>query len=414
MAMKFMWLTLALLGFGLFAQAENWPEFRGQDGRGIVSDGQILLPEKWDVEKGVTWKQELPGPGWSSPIVVESRVYLTTAVVLDEKENRSLRAICLDVKTGAEVWNVEVFHQEGEKAAKIHNKNGHASPTPVMHQNRLYVHFGHQGTACLDKQGEIVWKNSDINYVPVHGNGPSPVIAGKVLVFPCDGASKPFVIALDLETGKKAWQFDRDVTSSKKFSFCTPLVIEVAGKQQIISPGVDGVSSLDPVTGNELWRVDYTGYSVVPRPLFGNGLLYICTGFNTPSCMAIRPDGKGNVTKTHVAWTVRSGVPHTPSPLLLGERLFMVSDRGVASCLNAIDGKEIWKDRLGGKYSSSPIFAGGKIYIASVTGVGMVFAAADEFKLIAENDLQERSFATFAVSGNALIVRTEKHLYRID
>jgi outer membrane protein assembly factor BamB len=412
MNLKSVVTSAMLLTVCAMTQAEDWSEFRGPNGQGHVIGKQ--LPEHWDVEKGITWKREIPGAGWSSPIVVAGRTYLTTAVSIGEKEDRSLRVLCLDAKTGADIWNVEVFRQEGEQAPKIHGKNGHASPTPVMHNDRLYVHFGHQGTACLDKMGTIIWKNGDIKYKPVHGNGPSPVIAGKVLVFPCDGASKPFVIALDLETGKKAWQFDRDVTAQKKFSFCTPLVIKVNGKQQIVTPGVDAVSSLDPATGKEIWRVEYTGYSVVPRPVFGNDLLYICTGFNTPSCLAIRPDGAGDVTKTHVAWTRKTGAPHTPTPLLIGERLFMVSDRGVASCLNALDGTEIWKDRLGGKYSASPIFAAGKIYIPSEEGKGMVFAAADEFELLAENDLMERSFATYAVDDDALLVRTEKHLYRID
>jgi outer membrane protein assembly factor BamB len=390
-------------------RADDWREFRGPSGQGHAA-GE--LPTQWGRDKNIAWKQAIPGKGWSSPIVVASRVYLTTAVPAGNGD-QLLEALCLDAASGKILWEKEVFRQKGETAPKIHAKNSHASPTPLVRGDRLFVHFGHQGTACLDLKGEVRWRNQSLPYAPVHGNGGSPILVEDRLVFNCDGGDKAFVVALDVNSGEVRWKTERSVEAERSFSFCTPLLIEVAGKKQIISPGSEEVCAYAPAGGKEIWRVTYFGYSVIPRPVFGHGLLFICTGYNTPSLLAIRPGGEGDVTASHVAWKTRKAVPHAPSPLLVGDELYLVSDNGMASCLDARTGEVHWQERLGGTHSASPLFAADKIYFQSEQGDGVVVRAGKRFQLLARNNLGERSLASPAAAEGALFIRTEKHLYRI-
>ena len=243
----------------------------------------------------------------------------------------------------------------------------------------------------------------------------SPALAGKALVFSADGLADPVVIALDRETGKLLWKTKRDTAAKKKFSFSTPLVIEVNGQQQIISPGSGAVCAYDPADGREIWRVRYgEGYSVVPRPVFGHGLLFVGSGFDQPWVYAIKPDGKGDVTDTHVAWKLTKGAPHTPSLLLVGDEVYMVSDGGIASCVNAHTGKVHWQERIGAGCSASPVFADGKIYIQDEAGLGVVLQAGKEFKILSKNTLAERTLASYALGDGALFIRAEKNLFRIE
>ncbi len=402
---------LVLLAGGL-VRADDWPEFRGPTGQGIAPKGHY--PVEWSTSKNVAWRKPIPGKGWSSPILNGGFVYLTTAVPVNGSRDQSLRALCLNAKTGETVWDTEVFRQDGSQAPAIHSKNSHASPTPLTDGRRLYVHFGHQGTACLDLQGKVLWKNSDIHYQPVHGNGGAPILTDKALVFSCDGYDQQFVVALDRAKGTVLWKTDRNAESFKKFSFSTPLLITVNGQKEIISPGSGAVCAYDPTTGREIWRVKYEGYSVIPRPVYGHGLVFVCSGFESPSLLAIRPDGQGDVTGTHVAWTIRKGAPLTPSPLLVGDELYLVSDSILASCLDAKTGKVHWQERIGGNYSASPLYADGKIYCQSEEGTAVVLKEGKRFEVLARNPLGERTLASYAASGGAFFIRTEKHLYRIQ
>jgi outer membrane protein assembly factor BamB len=320
--------------------------------------------------------------------------------------------LSLDARNGDYLWDVEVFRQKGD-APRVHTKNSHASPTPLVHQGKLYVHFGHQGTACLDLRGKVVWRNSTLRYAPVHGNGGSPVVVDDLLVLSCDGADEPFVVALDLATGKERWRTPRQGDPVKKFSFSTPLVIEVNGQKQVVSPGSDEVSAFDPKTGKAIWTVRYDGYSVIPRPVYGHGLVFIGTGYDSPTVIAIRPNGKGDVTDSHVAWRVRKGAPHTPSLLLVGDELYMVSDRGIASCLDAKTGAVHWQERLGDDYSASPVHGDGRVYFQSENGKTTVVKAGKKFETLATNKLDERTLASFAAADGALFLRTAGHLYRL-
>ena len=392
--------------------AEDWREFRGPTGQGHY-DGKNL-PIEWSTTKNVVWKTPVPGHGWSSPIVLAGRVYVTTALPVQGANDVSLSALCLDAGTGKVVWQKEVFLQDGAKAPEIHSKNSHASPTPITDGKLIFVHFGHQGTACLDLEGNIVWRSIEHRYDPVHGNGGTPILADGRLVFSADGGNTQFVIALDKATGKTAWKTSRKSTATRKFSFSTPLLIDVKGKKQIISPASDAVVAYDPADGKEIWRARYDGYSVIPRPVFGHGMIFISSGYDSPSVLAIRVDGKGDVTDSHVVWTTQKGAPHTPSMLLVRDELYMVSDRGLATCLDAKTGTVHWQERVHGNYSASPFFADGKVYLQSEDGVTTVLRAGKEFNVLATSKLGERTFASYAVADGAIYLRTETLLYRIQ
>jgi outer membrane protein assembly factor BamB len=392
----------------------DWPQFRGPAGDGRATAKN--LPTEWNETKNVAWKAEIPGRGWSSPSLVQNRLYLTTAVPVEAGSANgqlSLRTLCVDAATGRIVWNVEVFAEPAD-APKIHSKNSHASPTPLVEKGRIYVHFGHQGTACLDLAGKLLWKNDKLKYPPVHGNGGSPVLEGGLLIFNCDGGSDPFVVALDAKTGDEKWRFSRESDSVKRFAFCTPVVISAGGKRQLITPGAGVVNALNPATGEEIWHVNYDGYSVIPKPVFGHGLVFLSTGYDSPTVMAIRPDGRGDVTDTHVVWESKPGAPHTPSPLLDGDELYLVSDRGVAVCLDAKTGEEHWQERVGGDYSASPILADGKLYFQSEKGPAVVLKPGKTFEKLADTGFAETTYASYAVGDNALFIRTEKNLYRVQ
>lgn len=393
--------------------AADWFQFRGPDGDGHAEKSK--LPTEWSKTRNVTWRKELPGHGWSSPVVSGGKIYLTTAVPGEEKGDFSLRVLCLDSQTGTMVWNQEVFQENGKSPVSIHSKNSHASPTAVVDGGQVYVHFGHMGTACLKAaDGSILWTNTKLKYTPVHGNGGSPVLVDDTLIFLIDGQDRQVVVGLDRKTGDVKWQTPRNTKAPKKFSFCTPLVITVNGQKQVVAPGSDVVISVDPATGKEIWRVAYTGYSVVPKPVFGNGLVYFSTGYDSPTFYAIKPDGKGDVTSTHVVWKVKKGAPHNPSPLVIGDAVYMLSDGGVLTCLDGKTGDERWNERIGGAYSASPLYANGLIYLLAEDGTATVVKPGANFEAVAKNKMGERALASYAVDGDALLLRTDKALYRIE
>jgi outer membrane protein assembly factor BamB len=399
-------------GLTLPAWAEDWTEFRGPTGQGLY--GGKGLPIEWSTTKNVVWKKPIPGKGWSSPIVREGRIYLTTAVPVTDSKDATLEALCLDATEGKLLWRAEVLREDGAKAPRIHGDNSHASPTPLTDGRRLYVHFGHQGTAALDLDGKVLWRNTDHRYIPVHGNGGSPILALDRLVFSGDGSDKQFVVALDAATGKTAWKKDRKSVALKKFSFSTPLLITVNGKPQIISPASDVVVAYDPADGAEIWRVKYKGYSVIPRPVYGQGMVFLSTSFDQAKLLAIRVDGTGDVTKSHLVWTAAKAAPHTSSPLLVGTELYMISDGGTASCLDAATGKIHWQERVVGNFWASPLYADGKIYLQSKDGGATVLRAGKKFENLAQSTLNERTFASYAVADGAIYLRTESQLYRIQ
>lgn len=401
---------LLLLPVVLGARGENWPEFRGPTGQGIATAKG--LPAEWSATKNIAWKKAVPGKGWSSPVVVDGVIYLTAAVANEAESSLSLRALALDARDGSTRWGVEVFQNPADKA---HSKNSHASPTPIVEGRRLYVHFGHLGSACLDLDGKVLWRNSQFKYSSVHGNGGSPALTDDAMVFSCDGASDPFIVAIAKSDGKLLWRTSRVSDAGRKFSFSTPLVITVKGQKQIISPGSGVVCALDPKSGKEIWRVRYgQGYSVVPRPVFAHGLVFLSSGFDRANILAIRPDGQGDVTDTHVAWTHSENAPKTPSLLVVGDEIYAASDNGFATCLDAKTGKLHWSERLAGGFSASPVFADGKVFMQNEAGTGFVLKPGKTFEKLGENKLGEGTLASYAIVDNALFIRTDKSLFKIQ
>jgi outer membrane protein assembly factor BamB len=399
-------------GISSLNAADDWPQFRGPTGQGISTATHV--PLEWSSTKNIKWRTEIPGRGWSSPVLCKGRVYLTTAVSR-ESEPVSLRALAVNAANGEIVWDVEVFSWSTSTKGALHSKNSLASPTPILKDDRLYVHFGHMGTAALSLDGKILWSQSELGYEPVHGNGGSPVLVGNWLIFSCDGGQDPFVVALDSMSGKVLWKTPRNTPARKTFSFSTPLAIEVDGIQQIISPGSGLVAAYDPTEGREIWRVRYgEGYSVVPRPVYAQGLVFISSGYDGPELFAIRTAGaKGDVTESHLAWSTKRGAPNTPSVLVVDDLVYFVSDGGIATCADAKTGKVHWTERLGGNFSASPVFAEGRIYFQNEDGVGSVVKHGQVFELLAKNDLEEQTLASYAVIDSRLFIRSKSHVWCI-
>jgi len=397
-------LALLILAAAPAARGQEWPGFRGPDGQGHSSERG--LPAEWNESKNVVWKTRVPGIGWSSPVVGGGRVWLTSAA---DEGDIVLRVLAFDVEGGREVVNAELFRLKN--AREINPKNSFASPTPVLEGDRVYVHFGADGTAALSTSGEVIWKTKQ-SYQSQHGAGGSPIVYGDLLIISCDGHDAAFVVALDKRTGKVRWKTNRRQPADQAYT--TPLVIRVGDRDQVVSVGAYRAAAYDPVTGREIWRVSYgDGFSNVPRPVYGHGLVFIATGFQQPTLMAVRADGTGDVTKTHVAWTLSRGAPLTPSPLLVDDELYVVTDGGIASCLEATTGAVHWQMRLGDTYSASPVFADGRIYFLGENGGAMAIAPGKQFRRLGNGRLDGAVLASMAVAGGSFFIRTDSHLYRI-
>lgn len=392
-------LAAVLLGVCL---SQDWPQFRGPTGQGHSEERG--LPLTWSETQHVKWKVPIPGRGWSSPAIQGDRIWLTTAT----DNGRSLRAIGLDRESGRILHDVEVIRVRDPGA--INAKNSQASPTPVIEGDRVYLHFGAYGTAAIDDGGKVIWK-TELQYSHgQHGPGGSPALYEDLLVVSCDGEDVQFVVALDKRTGKVRWKKFRNGFQA----YSTPLVIRLAAGDQLVSTGAHRAVSYEPLTGKEIWSVNYgDGFSNVPRPVYSAGLVFICTGFQQPSLLAVRVDGRRDVTKTHVAWSLSRGVPLTPSPLVVGDQLYMVSDNGIASSMEAATGKELWRVRLGGNHSASPTYADGRIYFLSEEGESVVVAPGAEFRPLARNQLDGPTLASMAVSRGSIFIRSQTHLYRV-
>jgi outer membrane protein assembly factor BamB len=371
------------------------------------------VPVSWSETKNVRWKVPVDGTGWSSPALANGRVWLTTSVEVPrsqrDRSGLSLRAVAFDAETGRLVVDAEVFRLTNLRP--LNPKNTFASATPVVDGDRVYVHFGADGTAALSTSGEVLWR-AQYSYDSQHGGGGSPVLYGDLLIFNCDGDDRAFVVALDARTGQERWRRDRRRPWAQAYT--TPLVLAVNGRDQLISVGAYRATAYEPATGHEIWRVSYAdGFSNVPRPVFGHGLVFIATGFQQPTLIAVRPDGEGDVTRSHLAWTVTRGAPFTPSPLLVGDDLYVVSDTGILTLVEAKSGRVAWQQRLGGNFSASPVFADGRIYLQSEEGLTTVLSPGRTFTRLAANRVDGATLASPAVTSGAVYLRTDRALYRI-
>jgi outer membrane protein assembly factor BamB len=385
------------------ARADEWPQFRGPAGDGHAR--QRGLPLSWSEEQNVAWKTPITGLGWSSPVIRDGKIWLTTAL----DGGRSLRAVCLDADSGDLVYDQEIFHVE--TPAPVHKKNSFASPTPILEGDRVYLHFGDNGTACLTDDGTIVWRTNELKYAHGHGPAGSPVLYNDLLIASCDGTDVQYVVALDKSSGSIRWKTDRQGA----MAYSTPLVFQADGRDQLVSTGGEWVMGYDPSTGDELWRVQYPrGYSNVPRPVYACGLVFVASGYDTPWLYAIRPDGRGDVTGTHVEWKLQKGAPLNPSPLVIGDEIYLVDDKGTATCLDAKTGEKHWQKRVPGDYSASPLHADDRIYLTNEVGATTVIAPGRTFMELATNTVDGNTLASLAVAGRAIYLRTDKHLYRIE
>jgi outer membrane protein assembly factor BamB len=404
-----------LLSSSLRAE-DSWTQFRGPNGTGLSSS--TGLPTTWDEKTNIVWKTAIHGKGWSSPVVLGRQIWLTTA----PPDGRTRWVLCIDRDSGKIVHDIKVFDTPNKlyTVGAAASFNSHASPSPVIEEGRVYVHFGAAGTACLDStSGKVLWQRTDLLCDHWRGPGSSPILWEDRLILTFDGHDQQYTIALNKGDGTTAWKKDRIVDyktddGDLKKAYCTPSVFVIAGKAQLISPSAGGTTSYDPKTGKELWKVNHDGktMNVATPPLLGDGKVLVTTG-NPATLVAIRPTGSGNVTTSHVAWIVRKGVPTRPAPLLLDGLVYMVSDQGFVSCID-LQGKEVWVKRLGGSFTSSPVCAGGHLYCFDQEGKSCVLATGRTAKLEATNHLDAGCMATPAIAGKALFLRTKTHLYRIE
>lgn len=394
------------------AAESHWNQFRGPNGDGIAADAQ--LPIEWNEQKNITWKTAIRGKAWSSPVIWQNRIFLTSAT----EDGRELYAMALDANTGEILYDVTVFRIRDPMYC--YPFNSYASGTPVVEQGRLWVHYGSAGTACLDTEtGKVLWARQDLPCNHYRGPGSSPIVFGNLLFINFDGFDFQYVVALDKNTGRTVWKMDRSLdygtdNGDLKKAFCTPTVLNHGGRWQLVSPAAVGTIAYDPLTGQELWKVYHGGFNAAARPIYTHGLVLILTEGGM-KMVAVRPDGEGDVTATHIVWSNKKQIPSRSSPVVVGDHVYMVSDIGVASCLDVMTGETVWAERLGGKYSASPIYASGRIYFFDEEGRSYVIRATPErLERLAVNQLDNGCMASPAVLGNALIVRTKTHLYRIE
>jgi outer membrane protein assembly factor BamB len=408
-------LAAVLSASGLAGAADQWTEFRGPAGTG--HSDSTGLPSAWAETKNVVWKTPIHGRGWSSPVVFGKQVWLTTAT----PEGKELSVLALDRDDGHIVFDTKLF--DVAKPEDTRQYNSFASPTPVIEEGRVYVHFGSYGTAALDTQtGKVVWARRDLPCNHWRGPASSPILYKDLLIVHFDGYDLQYAVALDKNTGRTVWKAVRNHDygtddGDQKKGFGTQVVIEAAGRTQLISPAAKAVVSLDPLTGKELWRVRYEQHSAAARPLFAHGLVYIDTGFSKADLLAIRPDGRGDVTETHVAWRAIKGIGAKPSPVMVGDLLYAVSDTGgVVTCLDAKTGVEVWQHRLGAAaHSASPLFADGALYFFSEDGTAVALKPGRTYLEVGRGSLDEGGvMATPAIAGKAIFLRTESHLYRLE
>jgi outer membrane protein assembly factor BamB len=411
MQIAILFLT-GLLTVACAAAAENWPRFRGPNGDG--NSTETGLPITWSETEHVAWKTAIHGKGWSSPVIWNHQIWMTTA----PEDGKELFAVCVDRETGHIVHDIRVF--EIDKPQYCIPMNSYASPTPVVEEGRVYVHFGAHGTACLDTQsGKILWTRQDFPCNHFRGPASSPIVYGNLLVVAYDGFDLQYVVALDKRTGKTVWRRDRNIDygtedGDAKKAYGTASVIPVEGQPQLVYPSAGATIAYVPQTGEEIWRVRHGGMNANATPLFGNGRLYLNTASGGFKLFAMRVGGSGDLTETNVEWKCSQGVPSRSSELLVGDLIFMTSEAGIASCLDATTGKAIRQQRLKGEFSSSPLHADGRIYSSNQDGATYVLSDDRDFKLLATNLLDAGCMASPAVYGKALYVRTKTHLYRIQ
>ncbi len=412
---------LLILGSGnSYSQDKNWTHFRGSELNGISAAEKI--PLKW-AEPYIKWKTEIHGRGHSSPVVFENQIWVTTATT----DGKELYAVCLDYETGKIIYDIKVF--EIEDVIGKHGINTYASPTPCIEKGFVYVHFGSMGTACIStSDGSVVWRRTDLKCNHVQGPGSSPVIYKNLLILHYEGTDVRYITALDKATGRQVWRTERPdepykaLASIGKKAYVTPLIINVKGKDLLISNGSAVCCAYDPLTGKEVWRVIGGAESTVPMPIAENGKVFFYTGsVNSPGggtytdMLAVNPDGEGDITGTNILWKKRDDQSQTQisSPVIKDGLIYTVTSRNILMCIDASTGTEFWSERLKANHNASPLFASGNVWLFSIKGEVLAVKAGRKYEPVVTNQMDSGIWATPAFLRNSVILRTEKYICRI-
>jgi len=406
-------LVLASISGAAVAQspATSWPAYRGPSDDGHSTARNV--PVSWSETENVAWRTKIPGRGWSSPVVMDGTVWITTS----EPVGKKLEVIEIKEKDGSIMRMIEVF--EIEFPQEQHPLNTYASPSPVIEPGRLYVHFGAYGTACLDtRSGKIIWKRNDLQCDHGVGPGSSPMLYKNLLILTFDGQDLQYLIALDKNTGKTVWNTPRgldygDLAPDSRKAFTTPVVVRSNGQDQLISVGPHVVMAYEPLTGKEIWKVRFEGFSGSSRPVIDGQNVYINSGLTPASIMAIKLAGTGDKTETGIVWSNKHSMAARSSPLLIDGLLYMVNSAGQAKCIDTKTGKEIWVERVGEETSASPVFAGGLIYTFDQGGLTSIIRPGRTFMKVAENRISDGFMASPAVTDGSLYLRSKSELIRV-
>jgi outer membrane protein assembly factor BamB len=427
------WLPLVLAD-----QPPPWPQFRGPQGDGHAPACRNL-PETLDVDRNLVWQIEVPGTGWSSPVADDQSIWVTTAIPVTDNPagdaaGLELVLLAYDRRTGQTGFQIKLF--DLPQPDLIHSLNSYASPTPCLDQDNIYCHFGTYGTAAVRRRdGQVLWRNQQIRLEHSTGPGSSPICHENKLIFHADGMDSQSIVALDCQTGEIAWQALRSGTMSaapdQKKAFCTPQIVSLEGQTLLLSPAANWLYVYDPADGRERFKVPYgeLGYSTVPRPVVcaEQAVAFICTGFDRSRllCIDIRPAAAApadvgtaaNGTSepgqavNRIRWTVDQRMPTMPSPLLVDDQLYLISDAGIATCVDSRSGEVQWTERLKGKFAASPLLADGKIYLGNQAGECFVLRPGSECEIIASSQLDSAIMASPLAVDNELYIRTAKQLY---
>ena len=410
---------LVIFLFSCQSENDNWTHFRGSnmDGHALVEKA----PTQWSDTENVVWKVPVKGLGWSSPVVYGKQVWLTSA----EEDGTKFYTFCFDLESGKLLDEKTIF--TSEEPQRIHSTNSYATPTPCIEKGFVYVHYGSFGTACINTDNfEVVWKRDDMPCEHMQGPASSPILYKNMLIVHLEGTKDPYVVALDKNTGETIWKSVRPadiydpLEPVYRKSYQTPIVVNVNGKELLISNSAYMCFAHDVNTGEVVWTVTYGYDSTVSQPLFWNGLVFVNSGWifedNKPYFtrqFAIDPTGTGDVTETHVKWVYEDEVPQIPTPVIVDGLMYMVHDRGMVTCLDAMSGNVAWKEKLKGNFNASPIYAAGNIYFINVKGECTIVKPGKTFQKVAENSIGETVKAIPAFVGDKMVLRTQKHLFLI-
>lgn len=401
----------------LFGSQPDWPKYRGPTEQGISHAKNV--PTSWSAEENIAWKTEIPNRGWSSPILVNGRITLTTGVEELVDGMHDLKVLQVDAETGEILWIKSVLKATEEEGMDRHPKNSLASGTVAIDEGVVYAHFSHMGTVALDfETGDVIWKEK-IGYTSKNGTGGTPIVVGDLLVYTTDSFDEPSISARYKKTGKLAWKTTRGYTVKNNFSFGTPLAIEVNGETLILSPGSGMVGAYRPSDGKELWYVTYVGYSMATSPLYHDGDIYLSSGFAKATFLAIDLDEsngplEGDLTETHLKWQYRKSVPRASSPNIVDGNAIILEDMGRLQSLDLDTGELNWMHPLIGNFSAAPVQVGNLLYVVNEEGVFYIIEIRDDgCEILFETEMGEETLSTPAIVDNHIYLRTRYHLWKI-